>query len=100
VGVVYDNSGSILSDWGEDATLVGDGWRKVLTVAFIDRWNNATAAAIGIERIEPVAYVDTDDVTDYDFTNGWTLEVGDDTYRITATAKQQDGLTELTLAKL
>ena len=99
MGVVFDQSASLLSDWGEQATLVGNGWRATVTVAFIDCWNNAMAGSIGIERVEPVAYVDTDDITDYDFDNGWTLEVASATYRITAQAEQPDGLTELTLAK-
>lgn len=97
---LYDLSGSILADWGETATLVADGWRSPsLTVAVVDRWNGALAGGIDVERIEPLAYVATADVDDYEFSNGWMLEVGTDTYRITSQAVGQDGLTVLTLAK-
>jgi hypothetical protein len=85
---------------GSTATLVGNGWRKDVIICLQAGWSGAMAGGIGIERIEPVALVDTADVTAYDFDNGWTLEVGDDIYRVTARAKDDMGATLLTLAKL
>ena len=86
---------------GSTATLRGDGWRKDnLTVCLRAGWAGAMAGGIGIERIEPTALVRTTDIEDYDFDNGWILEIGDDSYRITSREKDDAGGTTVTLAKL
>jgi hypothetical protein len=54
---------------------------------------------IGIERMEPYAQLRTTDADLYGADNGWTLEVGSYTYRISARADDGYGLTTLTLAK-
>lgn len=94
-----DLTQTILDEFGESATLCGDGWRQTVTVVFTPVWAPAEIGGIGIDRAEPIAQLRTTDVTTYDAANGWTLEVGSNTYRITSKADDGLGLTTLTLAK-
>ena len=91
---------SLFAVHGSTATLVGNGWRKEgLTVCLHAGWGGSQVAGIDIARVEPIALVATSDIEQYEFDNGWTLEVGDDTYRITAKAGDDMDMTTLTLAK-
>ena len=91
---------ALRAEYGTTASLVGNGWRKDdVVVCLRNDWADALTGGIGIERIGPVALVSTSDVSQYEFDNGWTLEIGSDTYRITAKAADDMGATLLTLAK-
>lgn len=94
-----DFTENILDEFGESATLCGDDWRQTVTVVFTPQWAAAEIAGIGIDRAEPVAQLRTTDADTYGTTNGWTLEIGSNTYRITSRADDGLGLTQLTLAK-
>jgi hypothetical protein len=91
---------ALMAVHGSTASLVAPSWRKDnLTVCLLPGWGSGTAGGIGIERVEPTALVDQADIADYEFENGWFLEVGGNTYRVTAQAADDMGTTTLTLAK-
>jgi hypothetical protein len=90
---------AVIDDFGESAVLCGGGWRQEILVVFTPAWAAAAAGGIGIERSEPVAQVRTTDADLYGVDNGWEMEIGLDTYRITSRADDGYGLTLLTLAK-
>jgi hypothetical protein len=91
---------ALMAVHGCTATLVAQSWRKDnLTICLLPGWNSSSAGGIGIERVEPTALVDSADIADYEFENGWLLEVGTDTYRVMAQAADDMGTTTLTLAK-
>ncbi len=91
---------ALMAVHGSTATLVAPSWRKDnLTICLLPGWSSGSAGGIGIERIEPTALVDSADIAEYGFENGWTLEVGSDTYRVIAMAADDMGTTTLTLAK-
>ena len=94
-----DFTENIIDEFGESAVLCGDHFRKPVTVVFTPEWAPASAGGIGIERMEPFAQLRTSDADLYGPANGWTLEVGSYTYRISARADDGYGLTTLTLAK-
>ena len=91
---------ALMAVHGSTATLVAPSWRKDnLTVCLLPGWGGGTAGGIPIQRVEPTALVDSADIADYEFDNGWLLEMGDDTYRVIAQAADDMGTTTLTLAK-
>jgi hypothetical protein len=94
-----DFTENVIDEFGESATLCGEDWRQAVTVVFTPAWAAAAAGGIGIERSEPVAQLRTTDADTYGVDNGWALEIGADTYRITSRADDGLGLTLLTLAK-
>jgi hypothetical protein len=94
-----DFTENIIDEFGESAVLCGDHFRQTITVVFTPEWGPASAGGIGIERMEPYAQLRTTDADLYGADNGWTLEVGSYTYRISARADDGYGLTTLTLAK-
>jgi hypothetical protein len=96
---VTDFTEACLGEFGESVTLCGDEWRQTVTAIVSHAWAGASAGGIGIERTEPTAQVRTIDADTYGVDNGWTIEVGTDTYRITSRADDGYGLTLLTLAK-
>lgn len=89
----------IIDEFGESAVLCGDHFRQTVSVVFTPEWGPSSAGGIGIERMEPFAQLRTTDADLYGPANGWTLEVGSYTYRISARADDGYGLTTLTLAK-
>lgn len=94
-----DFTENIIDEFGESATLHGGDWRQTVSVVFTPAWAAASAGGIGIERSEPMAQLRTTDADSYGVDNGWELEIGSDTYRITSRADDGLGLTLLTLAK-
>lgn len=94
-----DFTENILDEFGESATLCGESWRQDVTIVLSTPWASASAGGIGIERLEPTAQLRTTDADIYGVDNGWTLEHGTSTYRITSRADDGLGLTLLTLAK-
>ncbi len=83
----------------ETVTLVADGWRVEVVAEIKESWQSAFANTVGVNRVEPVAIVSTSDADLYDFSNGWFLEYGSNTYKIMARADSDIGETTLTLAK-
>lgn len=94
-----DITDSIIAEFGESAVLCGEHWREDVTIVFSPAWAGATADSIPIERSEPVAQIETSVADTYDVDNTHTLEIGNDTYQITARADDGYGITLLTLAK-
>jgi len=101
---------ALLAVHGRTAELDSGSWRKTnLTVCLLPGWRSAESGGIAIDRVEPIALVDTDDVDTYEFGNGWKLEIGSyddagnwtptETYRVLAQASDDMGMTTLTLAK-
>ena len=89
----------VIDEFGESATLCGGDWRQTVSVVLSTPWAGASVGGIGIDRPEPTAQLRTTDANTYGVDNGWTLEYGSDTYRITSRADDGLGLTLLTLAK-
>ena len=94
-----DFTENVLDEFGESVTLCSDQWRQTVTAIVSHAWAGASAGGIGIERSEPTAQLRTTDADAYGVDNGWTIEVGTSTYRITSRADDGYGLTLLTLAK-
>ena len=89
---------ALMAVHGSTASLVAPSWRKDgLTVCLLPGWGSGTAGGIGIERVEPTALVDSADIADYEFENGWFLEVGGNTYRVTSVQPDGTGWTMLML---
>ena len=89
----------IIDEFGESVVLCGDHFRQTVSMVFTPEWAPSSAGGIGIERMEPFAQLRTTDADTYGVDNGWTVEVGLYTYRISARADDGYGLTTLTLAK-
>lgn len=94
-----DITDSIFTEFGESAVLCGDQWRIDVSIVFSPNWASASADGIPIEREETLAQIKTTLATGYAIDNTHTLEIGGNTYRITARADDGYGITLLTLAR-